>query len=98
MGIGMLNLDEARLEKHSVTIAGHRTSISLERAFWRHLRSLATDRGLSVNELIRRLDEARAGSLSGALRSFVLQELEAAVTDRHDTIKNTTDGHEPPVT
>ena len=93
----MLNLDEAQLEKHSVTIAGHRTSISLERAFWRHLRVLAADRGLSVNELIRRLDEARAGSLSGALRSFVLQELEAAVTGRNDALKNTTGDHEPPV-
>ncbi len=72
----MFDLEEAKLEKHSVTIAGHRTSISLERGFWKHLRVFAKERDLSVNELVRRLDEARAGSLSGALRVFVLQTLE----------------------
>ncbi|NVJ69161.1 MAG: ribbon-helix-helix domain-containing protein [Alphaproteobacteria bacterium] len=72
----MLNLDDAKLEKHSVTIAGHRTSISLERGFWRHLRRLAAEQNLSMNELVRLIDEARTGSLSGALRAFVLQSLE----------------------
>jgi predicted DNA-binding ribbon-helix-helix protein len=73
----MFDLEDAQLEKHSVTIAGHRTSISLERCFWRHLRRIAQEKDLSVNELVRQLDEARAGSLSGALRAFVLQTLEA---------------------
>ncbi len=72
----MFDLEEAKLEKHSVTISGHRTSISLERGFWKHLRILAAERNLSINELVRQLDEARAGSLSGALRVFVLQSLE----------------------
>jgi len=72
----MYDLEDAKLEKHSVTIAGHRTSISLERCFWRQLRSLADDRSLSLNELVRQLDEARSGSLSGAIRAFVLQTLE----------------------
>lgn len=72
----MIDLEDAKLEKHSVTIAGHRTSVSLERCFWRHLRRIAKDQGLSVNELIRLIDEARSGSLSGALRAFVLQNLE----------------------
>ena len=70
------DLEAAVLEKHSVRIAGHLTSISLERGFWRHLKTLASERDLSINELIRQLDEARGGSLSGALRSFVLQALE----------------------
>jgi predicted DNA-binding ribbon-helix-helix protein len=72
----MYNLADAQLEKHSVTIAGHRTSISLEVCFWRHLRVQAEERGLSVNELVRQLDEARTGSLSGAIRAFILQGLE----------------------
>lgn len=72
----MLDTDDAKLEKHSVTIAGHRTSISLERCFWRHLRRLAEERNLPMNELVRLIDEARTGSLSGALRAFVLQSLE----------------------
>lgn len=72
----MYDLKDAQLEKHSVTIAGHRTSISLEVCFWRHLRLRAKERNLSVNELVRQLDEARTGSLSGAIRAFVLQSLE----------------------
>ncbi len=72
----MYDLEDAQLEKHSVTIAGHRTSVSLERCFWRHLRAIALGKGLSVNELIRQLDEARTGSLSGAIRAFVLQSIE----------------------
>lgn len=72
----MYDLEDAQLEKYSVTIAGHRTSVSLERCFWRHLRAIATGKGLSVNELIRQLDEARTGSLSGAIRAFVLQSIE----------------------
>lgn len=72
----MFDLKDAKLEKHSVTIAGHRTSISLEKCFWRYLRIEAELRDLSVNELVRQLDEARAGSLSGAIRAFVLQSME----------------------
>jgi len=72
----MINIDDAKLEKHSVTIAGHRTSISLERCFWRHLRAIAAEQNLSMNELVRQLDEARGGSLSGAIRAYVLQTLE----------------------
>ncbi len=74
----MIDLEDAKLKKHSVTIAGHRTSISLEACFWRHLRAIAKDRDMSINELVRQLDEARAGSLSGAIRAFVLQCLEKA--------------------
>jgi predicted DNA-binding ribbon-helix-helix protein len=77
----MYNLDDAVLEKHSVTVAGHRTSISLERGFWRRLRALARKKDLSVNELIRQLDEARAGSLSGALRSYVLEQTSKQTLD-----------------
>lgn len=74
----MIDLEDAQLKKHSVTIAGHRTSISLEACFWRHLRTIAQDRDVSINELVRQLDEARAGSLSGAIRAFVLQSVEKA--------------------
>jgi len=75
----MYDIEDAKLKKHSVTISGHRTSISLEACFWRHLRAIAQARDLSVNELVRQLDEARTGSLSGAIRAFVLQSLEKKV-------------------
>ena len=71
----------ARLEKHSVTIAGHRTSLSLERPFWSYLKKFAADDGLSLSELIRQIDEARESSLSGAIRVFVLQRLEQTGQD-----------------
>ena len=65
----------ARVLKRSLVIAGHRTSISLEDAFWRRLREIATERGLSVNALAASVDAARGeANLSSALRVFVLEE------------------------
>ena len=42
----------ARPRKHSLSLHGHRTSVSLEDAFWQELQRLAKARGLSVNELV----------------------------------------------
>ncbi|MSO77034.1 MAG: aryl-sulfate sulfotransferase [Alphaproteobacteria bacterium] len=65
--------DATRLDRRSVTISGHRTSVSLEQAFWWALRAIAERRGLSLNRLIAEIDSGRtAGSLSSALRVFVL--------------------------
>jgi len=61
--------------KRSVTIAGHRTSVSLEAPFWDALKEIATARGLSLNDLIAEVDRSRAGNLSSALRLFVLAVL-----------------------
>lgn len=63
----------ATLSKHSVVIAGHRTSISLEAAFWDGLRAIAAADGRSVAALVTEIDRRRTGSLSGAIRVFVLQ-------------------------
>lgn len=51
--------------KHSITIAGHKTSISLEPAFWTALRRAAGEEGLSVNQLVAQIDDMRIASLSG---------------------------------
>jgi predicted DNA-binding ribbon-helix-helix protein len=60
----------ARVIKRSLVIAGHRTSVSLEDAFWRRLRGIAAERGLSLNGL----DASRGGAnLSSAIRVFVLE-------------------------
>jgi predicted DNA-binding ribbon-helix-helix protein len=67
--------DEA-LRKHSVTVAGHRTSLSLEEAFWRRLKVIARARGQSVNQLLAEIDEARTGNLSSAVRVFVLNAVD----------------------
>ena len=65
------------IKKRSVEIAGHRTSLTLEAAFWRALKRLATRDGVSINKLIERIDRDRHGNLSSAVRVYVLERLEA---------------------
>lgn len=65
---------DARPRKRSLTIRGHRTSVSLEDAFWDEFQRLAGDRGLSVNALATRIDAERGveAGLASAIRVFVL--------------------------
>lgn len=60
------------MKKRSVVIAGHRTSVSLENAFWAALKELARRRGMTVNQLVTEIDSRRAGNLSSAIRVYVL--------------------------
>jgi predicted DNA-binding ribbon-helix-helix protein len=60
------------LKKRSVVIAGHRTSLSLEDAFWQLLKILAAERRLSINALIEEIDATRTGNLSSAVRTYLL--------------------------
>lgn len=60
--------------KRSLMIAGHRTSISLEDAFWRGLKVLAKKRSQSINALVADIDANRGrANLSSAIRVFVLE-------------------------
>jgi predicted DNA-binding ribbon-helix-helix protein len=61
------------MRKRSVVISGHRTSVSLETAFWSGLKEIAVQRGLSVNRLVESVDSGRGSNLSSAIRVFVLQ-------------------------
>ena len=63
------------LRKRSVRLAGHKTSVSLEAAFWDELRAIAEARELSLNALIGEIDMARSGNLSSAIRLYVLDWL-----------------------
>ena len=68
--------------KRSITIARHRTSISLEDAFWQALSRLAKLDGRSVADLVSEIDRRRETSrsdtsLSAAIRLYVLERLEA---------------------
>jgi predicted DNA-binding ribbon-helix-helix protein len=74
-------LSEEAIKKRSVTIAGHRTSLSLEEAFWRRLKVEARRQGLSVNELVARIDRERPGNLSSAVRVFLLHRAESQGPD-----------------
>jgi predicted DNA-binding ribbon-helix-helix protein len=59
--------------KRSVSIAGHRTSISLEPEFWTALAELATAQNRSVANLVAEIDQVRAErNLSSAIRVWVL--------------------------
>jgi predicted DNA-binding ribbon-helix-helix protein len=65
--------DQGKIVKYSLTIAGHRTSISLEAAFWDELKRIATARGRSLASLAASIDATRgAANLSSAIRVFVL--------------------------
>lgn len=61
--------------KHSLTLRGHRTSVSLEAEFWTAFRAIADERGLAVNELAAEIDAGRAADtgLASAIRVFVLR-------------------------
>ncbi len=67
--------DDSALRKHSVLIAGHATSISIENIFWRELTRIAEARGVSLNTLIAEIDATRSGNLSSAIRVFIVQTI-----------------------
>jgi predicted DNA-binding ribbon-helix-helix protein len=69
-----------RPAKHSLTLHGHRTSISLEPEFWEAFRQIAADRGVPLNQLAAEIDDARKGDagLASAIRVFVLDHYRAA--------------------
>lgn len=71
-------MSRGRPVKHSVTLHGHRTSVSLEAAFWGAFRDLAAAEGLTLNALAARIDAGRGDvGLASAIRVYVLERLQA---------------------
>ena len=70
-------MSDARPRKRSVTLQGHRTSVSLEDTFWEALQASAEARGLSVNALVAEIDAARGVSagLASAIRVYLFDEV-----------------------
>ena len=68
-----------RPTKRSLTLQGHRTSVSLETPFWDEFCRIAAARGVSVNALAAELDAERVppASLASAIRLFVFAEVKA---------------------
>ena len=62
------------MKKHSVMIAGHSTSFSLEDAFWEALKACAKRQDKSISSLVAEIDARRTESLSSALRVYVLYD------------------------
>jgi predicted DNA-binding ribbon-helix-helix protein len=59
--------------KRSTVIAGHKTSVSLEEAFWQGVKDIATSRRVTLSDLVASIDtERQQGNLSSAIRLFVL--------------------------
>lgn len=70
----------ARPVKHSLTLRGHRTSVSLETPFWDAFREIAAAEGKGINELAAEIDAARGVSsgLASAIRVYVLDHCRAS--------------------
>jgi len=65
----------SRPVKHSLSLRGHRTSVSLEAEFWQAFRDIASERGQPLNALAAEIDEARGldSGLASAIRIFILR-------------------------
>lgn len=67
--------------KRSIVIAGHKTSVSLEDAFWKGLKDIARERIATLSDLVGEIDSARQhGNLSSAIRLFVLDRFRNPAT------------------
>jgi len=74
----------ARPIKHSVTLKGHRTSISLEDEFWQELRAMAHELDMPINALVAQIDADRGieAGLASAIRVYVLRALKDRLPSR----------------
>ena len=71
---------ESTVVKRSVVVAGHKTSVSLEDAFWEGLKKIAEEKRKTLSDLVGSIDTNRKhGNLSSALRLFVLDHYKAAI-------------------
>ena len=71
--------------KRSIVIAGHKTSVSLEDAFWKGLKEIAGARDLTLSDLVSTIDsERRHGNLSSAIRLFVLNHYRSQISGQPD--------------
>ena len=74
----------SRPRKRSLTLRGHRTSVSLEDEFWDAFRGIAEEQGKPINALAAEIDEARGmeSGLASAIRLFVLRQLRKQAADQ----------------
>ena len=77
--------------KRSIVIAGHKTSVSLEDAFWKGLKEIADERNITLSDLVASIDsQRRHGNLSSAIRLFVLDHYRNS-----DAVTTTSDNAQP---
>ena len=72
---------KSQVVKRSIVIATHKTSVSLEDAFWNGLKEIAASRNMALSDLVSSIDsERKHGNLSSALRLFVLDHYRSQAT------------------
>lgn len=68
--------------KRSIVVAGHKTSVSLEEAFWNGMKEISSARNLTLSELVGEIDgQRKQGNLSSAIRLFVLDHYRSLASD-----------------
>ena len=71
--------------KRSIVIAGHKTSVSLEDAFWKGLKEIASGRDMTLSDLVAAIDSERQhGNLSSAIRLYVLDFYRNRLSDHNE--------------
>src|SRR5215469_3540138 len=71
--------------KRSIVVAGHKTSVTIEDAFWNSMKEIASGRNITLSDLVTTIDsERRQGNLSSAIRLFVLDFYRNQVDGRDD--------------
>jgi predicted DNA-binding ribbon-helix-helix protein len=82
--------------KRSIVIAGHKTSVSLEDAFWSGLKDIAGARNMTLSDLVGSIDaDRRQGNLSSAIRLFVLDHYRSQLAEHG---KQAGESREPGIT
>ena len=67
---------KSSIVKRSVVINGHKTSVSLEDAFWKNLKEIARTQQATLSKVVAEIDKTREqGNLSSAIRLFVLHQV-----------------------
>jgi len=83
--------------KRSIVIAGHKTSVSLEDAFWKGLKDLANSRDMTLSDLVATIDtDRRQGNLSSAIRLFVLDQFRTQAGGCRETLDQNAGREAPP--
>ena len=71
--------------KRSIVIASHKTSVSLEDAFWKGLKEIASGRDMTLSDLVAAIDSERQhGNLSSAIRLYVLDFYRNQLSDHNE--------------
>ena len=82
IGLKREKLMKSPVVKRSIVIAGHKTSVSLEDAFWQGLKDIAAARDMTLSELVATIDtDRRHGNLSSGIRLFVLDHYRSQVEE-----------------